>query len=451
MRMAQASNARYGDQVAVVEPYSIEHIPAVERHGRSRQLLWLWLAANLTIADYALGFLPVALGLPLGPTLVALALGNVLGGALLALSAGMGPAAGYPQMLIGRRAFGRTGGYLPAFLNWLSTAGWFTVNTILGAFAVQVLFPSVPFWTAAGVLVGGQTLLVIYGHNLIHAFERVMAAVLGFLFAVALLIALGNGAALSAWHPASSGASQWALFGIVLAASFSYIMSWAPYASDYSRYLPEHTPRARVVLYVFAGAAIASFWLEVVGVLVAILAPKAATPVAALNQVMGWFGAPAVIAIILGATTANALNLYSNTMSARVLDVRWRRSTLAIAGAAISFVLALVGAKNFADFYVNFLLLLDYWITPWLAVILLDFYWLRKRDPAGFGAAVPWNWSGLLAYAIGLAASVPFMQHFIKGPLGSWFGGADLSYFIGFAAAGIAYALLAQRQERRQG
>jgi NCS1 family nucleobase:cation symporter-1 len=96
----------------------------------------------------------------------------------------------------------------------------------------------------------------------------------------------------------------------------------------------------------------------------------------------------------------------------------------------------------------NFLLLLDYWITPWLAVILLDFYWLRKRDPAGFGGAKPWNWSGLLAYGIGLAASVPFMQHFIEGPFRSWFGGADLSYFIGFAAAGIAYALLAQRLRR---
>ena len=77
---------RYGDQVAVPEPYSIEHIPFAERHGHSRQLLWLWLAANLTIADFAIGFIPVAIGLPLVPALLALAIGNVLGGLLLALS-----------------------------------------------------------------------------------------------------------------------------------------------------------------------------------------------------------------------------------------------------------------------------------------------------------------------------------------------------------------------------
>ncbi len=443
MAMSQNVTARYGDRVATLEPYSIEHIPAQERHGESRQLLWLWLAANLTIADYALGFLPVTLGLPLVPTLVALALGNILGGALLAWSAAMGPAAGYPQMFIGRRAFGRVGGYLPAFLNWLSTAGWFTVNTILGAFAVQLLLPGLPFPVAAVILVGAQALIVVYGHNFIHAFERWMAAVLGVLFAIATLLTLSHGATLAAWRPAAPTGSSLALFAIVLAASFSYIMSWSPYASDYSRYLPERTSRRRIVWYVFAGAAVASFWLEVVGALVAILAPGASTPVAGLKEVMGWFGPVAVLAIILGATAANALNLYSNTLSARVLDVPLPRWSLALVGAVVGFALALVGAKNFTDFYINFLLLLDYWIMPWLAVLFIDFFWLRRQDPAAFGRAAPWNASGLVAYLVGLGASVPFMaEKFFTGPLARWVGGADFSYFIGFIVAGAVYLAL---------
>src|SRR3984893_855232 len=167
-----ADSARYGDRVTIPEPYSIEHIPFAERHGHSRQLLWLWLAANLTIADFALGFLPVKLGLSVAATLLALALGNVLGGFVLAWSAAMGPAAGYPQMFIGRRAFGRVGGYIPAALDWLSPAGWFTVNPILGAFAIQLLLPGLTFWVAAAILVVVQTLLVVYGHNVIQEFER---------------------------------------------------------------------------------------------------------------------------------------------------------------------------------------------------------------------------------------------------------------------------------------
>ena len=364
----------------------------------------------MTIADYAIGFLPVRiLGLAVWPTIIALALGNILGGLVLAWSAAMGPAAGYPQMFIGRRAFGRVGGYVPAALNWLSTAGWFTVNTILGSFAVQLLLPAIPFPVAAAALVVIQTLLVIYGHNLIQAFERYMAAILGVLFAIGAVIALTHGSAISAWHPKPIG-STLALFAIVLAASFSYIMSWSPYASDYSRYLPEITSRSYIAIYVFAGAAVASFLTEVVGMLVAIIAPGASSSIAALKIAMGGFGVLAVVAVILGATTANVLNLYSNTISAKVLDVRLPRWQLAILGGALGFVVALVGYQNFTQNYANFLIVLDYWIMPWLAVVLLDFYVFRHREPMGFSQAVPVNWNGLLAWVIGLGVSLFFIS-----------------------------------------
>ena len=441
-----AEPPRYGDRIAVREPYSIEHIPFAERHGHSRQLLWLWLAANLTIADYAIGFVPVALGLSIGPTILALAIGNVLGGLLLAWSAAMGPAAGFPQMFIGRRAFGHVGGYIPAALNWLSTAGWFTVNTILGSFAVQLLIPGLPFAVAAIVLVAVQAVLVVYGHNLIQAFERYMAAILGILFAIATVIALSHGSTISAWQP-KPVASTLALFAIVLAISFSYIMSWSPYASDYSRYLPEITSRSYIAIYVFIGSAVASFLTEIVGMLVAIVAPGATSSIAALKIAMGGFGAFAVIAVILGATTANVLNLYSNSISAKVLDVRLERWQLAIIGGALGVVLALIGYQNFTQNYINFLVVLDYWIMPWLAIVFLDFYVFRHREPMGFSEAPPWNSSGLIAFVIGLAVSIPFMsEKFYTGPFASWFGGADFGYFIGFLVAGVIYLLLNQRR-----
>ena len=441
-------SARYGDRVTIPEPYSIEHIPFAERHGHSRQLLWLWLAANLTIADYAIGFVPVALGLSLGPAILALALGNILGGLVLAWSAAMGPAAGYPQMFIGRRAFGRIGGYIPAGLNWLSTAGWFTVNTILGAFAIELLLPGLPFWLSAAVLVVLQTLLVIYGHNVIQEFERYMVLILGVLFAIATVIALSHGSTIAAWHPKPL-AGTLTLFAIVLAISFSYIMSWSPYASDYSRYLPEITSRSYIAIYVFIGAVLASFLTEVVGLLVAILAPAGATPIAALKTVMGGFGAFAVVAVILGATTANVLNLYSNTMSAKVLDIRLQRWHLAIIGGALGFALALLGYQNFTQNYENFLIVLDYWIMPWLAVVLLDFYVFGHREPMGFSQAVPVNWNGLIAWLIGLAVSLLFISEQFQvfglkahGPLATWFRDADFGYFIGFIIAGVIYVLL---------
>src|SRR4029453_7659131 len=95
-------------------------------------------------------------------------------------------------------------------------------NTILGAFALQLLWSSLPFWLAAVILVAAQTLIAIYGHNLIHVFEQVMAVVLGVLFVVATAVALSHWGRISEYHPAKPTVS--AAF-IVLAASFSYFMS----------------------------------------------------------------------------------------------------------------------------------------------------------------------------------------------------------------------------------
>src|SRR5947208_1515247 len=228
-----------------------------------------------------------------------------------------------------------------------------------------------------------------------------MAAIVGVLFAIGAVIALTHGSAISAWHPKPVG-STLALFAIVLAASFSYIMSWSPYASDYSRYLPEITSRSYIAISVFVGAAVASFLTEVVGMLVAIIAPGASSSIAALKIAMGGFGVLAVVAVILGATTANVLNLYSNTMSAKVLDVRLQRWQLAIVGGVLGLVLAFLGYRNFTQNYENFLIVLDYWIMPWLAVVLLDFYLFRHREPMAFSGAPDWNRTGPIAFVIGL-------------------------------------------------
>ncbi len=115
------SASRYGDRTLTVEPYGIDPVPDVERHGLPRSQFTLWLASNLTIADFALGFFPVSLGLSWFWTMVALVLGNILGAWALSACAAMGPAAGVPQLIVSQRLFGRWGGTVPALLNYLST------------------------------------------------------------------------------------------------------------------------------------------------------------------------------------------------------------------------------------------------------------------------------------------------------------------------------------------
>lgn len=439
---------RYGEKVFVVEPYSTERVPPSERHGRPFHLFTLWLGANLTIADFALGFLPIALGLPWTWTIAAIVLGNVAGGALLAWAAAMGPGAGYPQLIIGRRAFGRLGGYLPAALNWVSTVGWFTVNNILGAFGLRILVPGLSFAAAAGILVVVQVLLAVYGHNLIHAYERVISVVLGVLFLIASWIAVQHSDVLAGYHPQTHALLP--LFAIVLAAAFSYIASWSGYGSDYSRYLPEDTPVRSAFGWTWLGSALASAWLEVLGAAVAVLAlaqgVPSDNPISALNAVMGGFGPAAVVAVILGGTAADALNLYSNSLSARALDIGWSRWLLTLVAGAVGLAGSLLGGGNFGHFYENFLLLLGYWVTPWLGVIIVDYYVTGPRSDDMNRPRGSVRGGGLLAWLLGVAVSVPFMSSALyTGPVAARWGGADFSFYVGFAVAAAAYWLADRR------
>ena len=130
--------------------------------------------------------------------------------------------------------------------------------------------------------------------------------------------------------------------GVALAVSFSYIMSWSPYASDYSRYLPKSTSTTKVTLFALAGGAVASFAVEMIGALVGSLTGSLKY-FQALNSFAGSFGIFAVIAVILGAIAANALNIYTNSLSALVLDVKTKRWVAVVIGGLVGLALSIVG------------------------------------------------------------------------------------------------------------
>lgn len=435
---------KYGDQLLVVEPYGVEAVHSEERHGTPRTQFTLWLGGNLTIADFALGFLPISLGLPWPWTIAAVLVGNVLGALVLAACAAMGPTYGVPQLMIGRFTFGRVGGYLPALLNYVSTIGWFTVNNILGTFGLRVLFPSIAFWQGATMLVVVQGLLAVYGHNLIHAYERVMSVILGVLFLIASIIVLTHHTALIAYHP--TGTAVWPMFAVMVGAAFSYIGSWGPYASDYSRYLGQDTNRRKVMTYAFGGSFIASVWLELVGAAVAVLAGvHHGDPIASLHSVMGGFGVLAVIAIILGGTAADALNLYSNALSAGALDIRVPRWMLAVLASLLGWALSLSAYGHFETNFENFLLLLGYWMTPWVGVLFADFYVLHAHrcSDSDKRNLMRVYWPGFVSFLVGILIALPFMScHFYTGLLAQRMHGVDLSFYVGFVVAGGTYLLL---------
>ncbi|MDV3277479.1 MAG: cytosine permease [Nitrososphaerales archaeon] len=433
------------DSPVTVERLGIEHVPDAARHGSANRMFTLWFAANLTIADYAIGVLSTVLfGFTVAQAVPVLLVGNVLGGLLLGAAAAMGPSLGFPQMLSSRASFGRIGNYIPGSLTWVSTVGWFTVNTILGAEAIRVIFPLSSFALAAAILVFAQLVVAIYGHDFIHLFEKVMSLVLGGLFLMIFVLAVPRLGEVVAYLPPTGPVISLGMVGTLLVVSFSYLMSWAPYASDYSRYLSASTSKRRVAVLAMAGGAAASFAVEVIGAIVGSLT-SSLNYFGALSSFAGSYGPVAILAVILGAVAANALNLYTNALSALVLDVKAQRWKMVLAGGVVGFAVALLVNTSFELFFENFLLALAYWITPWLGVVLVDFYVLKRTGVESSTNPRRVDYRALGVYILAIAVSVPFMVPpapfvFPVGSLAGIFGGGDFSYFVSFGvAASLTY------------
>src|SRR3954454_18730253 len=157
----------YGTKVIAVEPGGAEFVPLRERHGKPLQLLWTWLSPNLEFATVFLGVLAVGIiGLSFWQAAGAIVLGTGLGAIADGVLSGRGPRYGVPQMVLSRIPFGWFGNALPAGLNAvIAGVGWFAVNSVSGALALNSL-TSMPKWLCLVIVVVAQVGIAFFGHNL---------------------------------------------------------------------------------------------------------------------------------------------------------------------------------------------------------------------------------------------------------------------------------------------
>ena len=438
----------------LLEKKDIQYITAGERNKKGSSQFFLWFASNLTIGDLALGSLGLGLGISLNWLLVSVVIGNILGGILLAFMSVIGPKTGLPQMMIGRRSFGTTGGKIMSGLQWINSMGWFTFNSIIAATAVAVLLfgngrlTYIP--AGSGVSIGLYifpilivcilvALMAYFGERVIHGFEKAMSFVLGIMFVVILYYLLEKfGTSLIT----VSGPFSLVAFGTMVALSFSYIMSWGPYASDYSRYVEEKEKSSRVFIWTLLGSALASIFVEIGGY---IIAADAVGQTQISEQVyvllrpvnLAIFG---LMAIFLGGLAANALNLYSNSLSMKSMGVHMRRSHIVLLVLIVAIFLSYFGYVNYYSYYEDFLYILDYWITPWLGIMIADFF-IVGRASSHMEPTSRKVIAAIFSYVVSIAVSVPFMNPGVvyEGPVAKILGGIDISYFISFAVAMILY------------
>lgn len=428
----------YQEKVLEVEPYGVEPIPREERHGKPKQMFTIWFAINLNVVTWFTGFLGIEFGLSLKYAILAIFIGNIAGAAFLALGSSVGAALGQPLIPASKPVFGKAGVWGLSVLNLINNIGWLAVNLALAIMALQTIIPL--SYHASLILLTAITLLVaIYGYNFIHAFAHWMSLVVGVLFLGMTVITLQNLPNLVS-PSAPAGGFNWGMFILAIAVTFSYQISYGPISTDYARYLPEDTSKKKLWWYSFAGAVTVCIWLEILGAMTATLGMQNG-PMDFFARLMGVFTIPAVITVILSILPVNAMGMYSGGLALLAMGISLKRWMSALLTAGIAALLIAFNNGGLTDIYTSFLLLLSYWIAPWLGVVLSDFYYHQKNPER---KDEPRGWIGLLSFLIGILFSIPFMSsHLYVGPIaGNFLQGADISYFVSLLISVMVYRIV---------
>ena len=441
-----------------IEDKTIQPIPPNERHGRTHDLFSLWFGSNIMLLTVVTGALATSVyGLPFWLSVIAIVVGNLVGAVFMALHSAQGPRLGVPQMMQTRGQFGSYGSLLVIAAVVVMYVGFFASNLVLAGQSLNVLTSGISI-DAGIVIVGAVSVVVtIFGYDLIHAYARLMsylagaALLLTFIWIVAVH-GLGHGFG-SFGHSSVAG-----FLGTVTVAALWQI-AYAPYVSDYSRYMPAGTGARPAFWASYWGCSLGSILPMILGAMIGV---STGDMVSGLHTATGAVASLVIIVFTVTIAVTNSMNIYGGALSVIAIGQTFRpawlpraatRAVLTIVIYIAAIVPAIVSQNNFLVDYTNFILLLLYVLVPWTAINLIDFYLVRhgNYDVAQFfrgdgGIYGRFDWVSIGCYLLGIAIEVPFVNTtMFEGPIAKGLGGVDISWIVCLIVIGPLYYLAAKR------
>ncbi|HEJ7030100.1 TPA: cytosine permease [Serratia marcescens] len=449
------------EQTAFIEDKSIDFVPAGERHGHARSLFTLWFCTNIAPLAVVTGAISTqTFHLNILSALSAIIAGHLFGGIFLALTSTQGPQVGIPQMVQSRAQFGRYGSLLVIVFATVIYLGFFISNITLSGKVIHNVIPSLNMGVATVIGAVLATLIGVVGYRFIHKINKIGAWVMGSALILGLVLMFSQPLPADFWQRGSFSIAGWfATFCI----GAVWQISFSPYTSDYSRYLPAEVGIAKPFLYTYLGACSGTILAFVFGVVAVNLVAGSDDAMEAVRQATGGLGPVLMVLFLINIICHNSMNLYGAVLSlitaVQTFLPQWmpnaRIRTLFSALILLGAVwVALVASANFVHLFLNLIFALISVLIPWCMINLIDFYLLNRQrydisaifsaDGGRYGLL---NTRALGVYFGGIAVQVPFVENaFFSGPYANLIPGADISWVISMVLTGIAYPLCCSRR-----
>lgn len=351
----------------------------------------LWFGAAISIAEILTGTFIAPLGFVKGS--IAILLGHLIGCALLYFAGLIGGITGKSAMETVRISFGRKGALLFSALNVLQLVGWTAVMIISGARAVNIVAGSL--FGARGemiwcLIIGALIILwLLIGMKNLSKVNIFAVGALFVLTVVLSTVVFKNGTA-------GPGTVEGTMsFGTAVELSAAMPLSWLPLISDYVKRArqPKAATLVSSIAY-FAG----SCWMYIIGLGAAIFAGESDIAKIMLQAGMGFIG---IYVIIAATVTTTFLDAFSAGVSFRTItskpDEKWIAVIITIIGIFMAMFTPI-------EQYENFLFLIGSVFAPMIAILVTDFFIIRKDH-----TRKNFNISNLILWAAGFAVYRMFL------------------------------------------
>lgn len=439
-----------------VEEEILAPLPAEKRNAKPVDQFFVWTGANISVTNWALGALPITLGLSLSDTVTMIVLGNLIGCIFFALCALPGKNTGLTAMVTTRLTFGKNGAIPITTLQVINNIVWLGINSYFAVtVAVEILNQqgverSFFLYVVISLLVFLiQVLVAVYGFKFIKGLDRVIVPLMILMVLMMTYFAFNNLFDLNVSWTASelTGAERFGMMAMVFAAvGIGWPLSWATWASDYSRHVSSKRSNQSVFWASYFGMFVATVWLAIVGALIAKTMGTGLDPAAMVTSTFPVFVLPALVLIFLGTISTNVLDVESGGLTLLAMGVRWPRWAAALISGIIGFLICIVSIyyNAIAEVLHSWMLTLILWITPWAIITIIDLF-AENRDQFLYGKhlskKVPSvRWAALISWVIGVLTSLLYANTTLfQGPLAKISYGADFSWALGLGVTAIIY------------
>jgi putative hydroxymethylpyrimidine transporter CytX len=355
----------------------------------------LWFGAAISIAEILTGGLLAPLGFKNG--LTAIIIGHIIGTAILVLGGIIGTEERLPSIMSTGISFGKYGAYLFSIFNVLQLIGWTAVMIISGARSVNEItkalwsYNNIYLWS---IIIGGLICLwIFFGKNGWKKLNMIAATLLFLLTIVLSTVVFKNSELLN------KGSTNIMSFGSAIELNVIMPLSWLPLIADYTRFARR---KRDGVIGSFLGYFIGSTWMYTIGLGAAIAAgnPDPGAMMLAAN-----LGFTALGIIILSTVTTTFLDAYSAGVTFLNIFPKLNERKAALAMSIIGTIIAVIVP---IEQYENFLYAIGSVFAPLFAILLTDYFIIKKNRKLQEGLLV--NWGAAAVWVIGVIMYYRFVK-----------------------------------------